>query len=262
MNESDRWVREERQGAVATLTIDRPNALNALNQDVLGQLRESVDAIASDATVRAMVLPGAGTKAFVAGADIVAMSTMRADEAMRYAEQGHALMDAIEAMPQPVIAAVNGFALGGGCELALACDLIYASQNARFGQPEVKLGLMPGFGGAARLPRKIGQAAAAEWIYTGEMYSAEQARDVGLVRAVLPGDELLPHCLKIATTIASRAPLAVSASKQVLVRGGRVGGLEAASMERDSFARLFATEDMREGTKAFVEKREPSFKGA
>ena len=171
-------------------------------------------------------------------------------------------MSHIEAMAQPVIAAVNGFALGGGCELALACDLIYASEKARFGQPEVNLGLMPGFGGAVRLPRKVGAGAASEWILSGEMYSAQRALEIGLVQAVLAPEELLPHCLKMAKAIASRAPKAVAASKRLLTEGMGILAAAAASLERQVFSELFDTEDMREGTTAFVEKRAPQFKGA
>ncbi|MEZ4272963.1 MAG: enoyl-CoA hydratase-related protein [Myxococcota bacterium] len=161
----------------------------------------------------------------------------------------------------PVLAAVNGFALGGGCELALACDVIYASSQAKFGQPEVKLGLIPGFGGAVRLPRKVGLAAASEWIYTGEIYSAEQAHAIGLVHQVLEPDALLPHVRKIAQSIAARGPLAVRAAKSVLQQGSKMGWEDAAELEREKFASMFNTEDMREGTGAFLEKRSAHFKG-
>lgn len=253
-------VHVERDGFVAQVTIDRPEALNALNEQVLAELAAAVDTIANS-DLRAVILTGAG-KAFVAGADIVQMSTMSAGEALAYAEKGHALLERIEALPQPVIAAVNGFALGGGCELALACDLIYASEKAKFGQPEVKLGLMPGFGGAVRLPRKVGVSAASEWILTGELYSAEQAKAIGLVQEVLAPDALMPHCRRIAETIASRAPRAVAGSKHLLTVGMGLSRAEAAALERQRFSELFETADMREGTTAFVEKREPSFKGA
>ncbi len=254
-------VRMERDGFVVLLTIDRPKALNALNEQVLSELGEAVEEVASS-DARAVIVTGAGDKSFVAGADIVQMSSMGTAKALAYAEKGHALLERLEAMPQPVIAAVNGFAVGGGCELALACDLIYASENARFGQPEVKLGLMPGFGGAVRLPRKVGAIAASEWILTGDVYSAARAKEIGLVCDVLSPDQLLPHCRSVAETIASRSPKAVAASKRLLTEGMALGPGEAAALERKCFSELFETEDMREGTAAFVEKREASFKGA
>ncbi|MEO1482455.1 MAG: enoyl-CoA hydratase-related protein [Myxococcota bacterium] len=257
---ANEFVRVEEEGHVVLLTIDRPKALNALNDQVLAELSSELRRIASSA-LRVVILTGGGTKAFVAGGDIVQMNKMDPAAALAYAGRGHALMDQIESMPQPVIAAVNGYALGGGCELALACDLIYASEKARFGQPEVNLGLMPGFGGAVRLPRKVGAVAASEWIFTGEMYSAEQAAAIGLVGRVLAPEALLPHCRTVAETIAKRGPQAVAGSKRVLTEGMGVGTAAAAELERKVFSELFTTNDMREGTGAFIEKREPSFKG-
>ncbi|MEM6731153.1 MAG: enoyl-CoA hydratase-related protein [Myxococcota bacterium] len=255
------YVRVERDGWVAVVTIDRPKALNALNAQVLDELASAFSQIGTS-EVRAVILTGGGEKSFVAGGDIAEMNAMTPDEALAYAQKGHALMDQIESLPQPVIAAVNGYALGGGCELALACDIIYASEKARFGQPEVNLGIMPGFGGAVRLPRKVGAGAASEWIFTGEMYTASQAQAIGLVRDVLPPDALIPRCKEIAALIGTRGPKAVAASKRVLTEGMGIGTRDAASMECKVFSELFLTEDMREGPSAFVEKREPSFKGA
>lgn len=254
------FIRVEEDEHVAVLTIDRPKALNALNDQVIAELLGEVSRIKTS-SLRAVILTGAGEKSFVAGADIVRMNTMDSAAALAYAQRGHALMEQIESLPQPVIAAVNGFALGGGCELALACDLIYASEKARFGQPEVKLGLMPGFGGAVRLPRKVGAIAASEWILTGEMYTAAQAAAIGLVREVLAPEALLPRCMEVAQTIAKRGPKAVAASKRALIDGMGMGAGAAAELERTLFSELFTTNDMREGTGAFIEKREPSFNG-
>lgn len=261
MTDSFEFVRlDTSEDGVATVTIDRPKALNALNAQVVAELQQIFHAL-GDGTARAVILTGAGDKAFVAGADIAAMKSMNEAEALEFSRAGHALMEAIEALPAPVLAAVNGFALGGGCELALACDIIYCSDTAKFGQPEVKLGLMPGFGGAVRLPRKIGAAAAAEWIFTGEIYGAVAAERIGLVREVCPAETLLKRVREVAETIALRAPLAVSASKRLIVDGLATDFARAASMEQERFAALFGTEDMREGTSAFVEKRSPTFQG-
>lgn len=261
MSDNFRWTRQEHDGAVMVITIDRPAALNALNDDVIAELGLRVERLAEDRSVRAVILTGQGSKAFVAGADIAAMSEMNASEAKHYAQTGHALMASIEALPQIVIAAVNGFALGGGLELALACDLIYAAESARFGQPEVKLGLMPGFGGTVRLPRKIGAAAACELILTGEMIGAEEAYRVGLVQKVVQSQDLLPYCRRIASAIVSRAPLAVTASKRAIIDGMNVSLEKGYVREREAFSQLFKTQDIREGTKAFLEKRDPVFEG-
>lgn len=245
-------------GPVTEVVITRPKALNALNQTVLAELDQVLAHLEKQAELRCMILTGDG-KAFVAGADISHMADASVAEAEAFAAQGQQVFDRLEQLPVPVIAAVNGFALGGGCELALACDLIYASTKAKFGQPEVKLGLMPGFGGTVRLPRKIGQGAAREWIFTGEMVSAEAAKDAGLVREVLDSDALMPRVREIAGIIAQRAPLAVRACKRVLTQA--TNPAVATHLERWSFANLFGSADTREGTRAFMEKREPNFKG-
>ena len=246
---------------VALLSINRPKALNAINVEVLSELGAAVETLRGRQDVRAMILTGAGDRAFVAGADIAQMSDYGQDEAKTFAIQGHQVLTAIEALPFPVIAAVNGFALGGGCELALACDLILASEKAKFGQPEVKLGLIPGMGGCIRLPRKIGHAAACEWIFSAQVYDAQQAKDVGLVREVLPADKLLDRAKELAGVMAKQAPLAVAAAKKVLYSTAALNSAEAGVIEVDAFAALFNTADTKEGTRAFIEKRHAHFQG-
>jgi len=245
---------------IAELTISRPKALNALNRRVLGDLEAAVDHLAADPTLRCVIITGDGDKAFVAGADIAEMANMTPLDSEAFVALGHRVFRKLEELPVPVLAAVNGFALGGGCELVLACDVVYASSKAKFGQPEVKLGLIPGFGGSVRLARKTGFGAAAEWIYTGEIYDAAQAKAIGLVRDVVAPEELMTKVRALAKTIAQRAPLAVRAAKRVLVGGAGTDVVTAFALERGVFAGLFATEDLREGTAAFVEKREPRWK--
>lgn len=250
----------DQDGAIATVTINRPDKLNALNAQVIRELTEAFARLGSDGT-RAVVLTGAGEKAFVAGADIAEMSGLSSAEAKAFAEAGHRLGFTLESAPYPVIAAVNGFALGGGCELALACDFIYASDRAKFGQPEVNLGLMPGFGGTQRLSRRVGLGLARELVFTGEPIDAERALAIGLVNAVVPGGELLDRARATAHKIAAKAPLAIAASKRALAKGYDVELGVACELEATAFGALFASEDMREGTRAFVEKRKPEFRG-
>jgi enoyl-CoA hydratase len=256
-------VAVERTGAVATVTIQRPDKLNALNAEVVDELTRTFRALAEAANpepVRATVLTGAG-KAFVAGADIAAMAAMTPVEAKRFADAGHALCHLIEASPFPVIAAVNGYALGGGCELALACDFIYASEKAQLGQPEVNLGVLPGFGGTQRLMRRVGAARARELVYTGDMVSAAQALAWGLVNAVFPPAELLSKAQETAAKIASKGPLAVAASKRVMLHGETLDMATACELEAQTFAGLFGSEDQRGGMKAFLEKTKATFQG-
>jgi len=250
----------DRHDAVAEITINRPDKLNALDATVIAELRRAVEELCRE-SVRVAVVTGSGEKAFVAGADIEAMSRMTAAEAKAFADAGHGLALAIESAPFVAIAAVNGFALGGGCELALACDFIYASDRARFGQPEVNLGLMPGFGGTQRLARRIGLGRARELVYSGRQISAEQAREMGLVNEVLPAAELRERVRAVAQEIAAKAPLAVASAKRVMAHGYDIGLEAACELEATAFATLFASEDMREGTAAFLAKRKPVFKG-
>lgn len=250
------------QGAVALLQIARPKALNAINQQVIAELGERLREIAADAEIRAVVLTGAGEKAFVAGADIAAMKDMGADQAERFARWGDAVMQQLHDLAVPVIAAVNGFCLGGGCELALACDFLLASTKARFGLPEVSLGVVPGFGGTQRLTRQIGRLAANRWILTGDTFSAEEAQRYGIVQDLYPPEELLPQALAMAERIALRGPLAVAAVKRLILRGADLPQAEAISMEAAEFGRIFATADQKEGMGAFLAKRPPQFTGA
>jgi enoyl-CoA hydratase len=208
-----------------------------------------------------VILTGEG-KAFVAGADIGAMSELTPARAKAFADQGHAIGALIESAPFPVIAAVNGFALGGGCELALACDFIYASEKAKFGQPEVKLGVIPGFGGTQRLARRVGVGRARELVYTGDMIDAAEALRIGLVNAVVPADQLLPKTLEVAKKIAAQGPLAIAAAKRVTLNGVDADLRAANELEATAFASLFLSDDQREGMRAFLDKRPASFKGS
>ncbi len=250
-----------REGAVVTLTLDRPDKLNTLDETLLRALLDAVLALDGDSSVRAAVVTGAGDKAFAAGADITAMSTMTATDARRFADLGHRVGASMEQARIPFIAAVNGWALGGGCELALSCDFIYASDKARLGQPECNLGVMPGFGGTQRLPRRVGVGRARELCMTGDVIGADEALRIGLVDAVVAHDDLLPKVRQVAAKIASKAPLAVAAIKRSILRGEDCSLPAANELEAASFASLFASEDQREGMRAFLEKRPARFLG-
>jgi len=251
----------EREGALCLVTLNRPKVLNALNNQTILELQRAVEDFAADEALRVMILTGAGEKAFVAGADIAEMSNLDAATAERFARIGQHLSNTMESTPKAIIAAVNGFALGGGCELAMACDFILASENARFGQPEVNLGLLPGFGGTQRLPRLVGRGMARQLTYTGEIIKAERAREIGLVNALYPLDELMDAAKKVAHTIASKGPLAVGASKRAINRGSDLSMEAGLDYEATLFGSMFTTQDMREGTQAFIEKRPAEFKG-
>ena len=250
-----------RDEAVVTLTLNRPEKLNALSVELVTELGRVADELSRDATVRCAILTGAGDKAFAAGADIAAMSRMTVAEAKRFADLGHRVGAALEALPVPVIAAVNGFALGGGCELALACDFIYASDRAKLGQPEVNLGVIPGFGGTQRLARRVGEARARELCMTGDTLTADEALRIGLVNAVVPHAELLGRVREVAKKIASKGPLAIAAVKRVIGRGADVPLATANELEATAFAGLFGSQDQAEGMKAFLEKRAATFAG-
>jgi len=248
-------------GPVATVTVNRPQVLNALDRPTLEALLEAFTALARGRDVRCVILTGAGEKAFVAGADIKGMVGLSPREARGFAELGHRVGDLIEDLPAPVIAAVNGFALGGGCELALACDFIYAARTAKLGQPEVSLGIIPGFGGTQRLARRVGVARARELVYTGRLVDAEEAARIGLVSAVFEPADLLPRARATAEAIAGKAPLAVADAKRAIRRGADLPLAEANELERQLFAALFATDDQKEGMRSFVEKRPAKWNG-
>jgi len=240
---------------VATVTITREQALNALNTDVLNELSAAFDRAAAD-RARCLVVTGAG-RAFVAGADVASMAPMSRAEAKAFSELGNGVFRKLELLPIPSIAAVNGFALGGGCELALACDIRLASEDAVFAQPEVGLGVTPGFGGSQRLPRVVGQGIARELLYTGARVDASRALAIGLVNAVHPAADLLPAAAELAGRIASQAPIAVRATKTAVLLGGHADLDTAIAIEAEQFASCFETADQREGMGAFVEKRRP-----
>ena len=248
------FVVAERQGAVEIITINRPEALNALNADVLGDLKAAFEAVDQQA-VRCVIVTGAGSKSFVAGADIAAMSAMTQAEAEAFGKLGNDIFRMIETFPLPVIAAVNGFALGGGCELSMCCDFRVCSENAMFGQPEVGLGITPGFGGTQRLARLVGPGMAKQLIYTARNIKAEEALRIGLVNAVYPAEELMPAALKIAAGIAKNAPIAVRHCKQAINEGLETGMDQAVVIEEKLFGKCFETHDQKEGMGAFLEKR-------
>jgi enoyl-CoA hydratase len=262
---ADELVLVAHEGPVSTLTINRPDALNSLNAEVLRGLAAAIATLAKRRETRCAIVTGAGEKAFVAGADIAAMSTMSASEGAAFARLGQSTFAALEALPMPVIAAVNGFALGGGCEIALACDFIYASDHAKFGQPEVKLGVLPGFGGTQRLSRRIGLGMARELIYTGRMIGPEEALRIGLVNLVVPRRELLERAQQTARAIAGLvprevvSPSAVASAKRVINAGADLDLAAAIELEAVAFGACFDQSDQKEGMKAFLGKREPKF---
>ena len=246
---------------IARLTINRPDKLNALNAIVIAELGDAVTRVETDAAVRGVIVTGAGTKAFVAGADIGELTEQNSVTGRNRALTGQQVFRRLERCGKPVIAAVNGFALGGGCELAMACHLRVASDNAKFGQPEVKLGIAPGYGGTVRLPRLIGRARALELLLTGDMIDAQEALRIGLVNRVVTSDRLLPETESLLRAILANGPLAVRACLEAVDAGAEMAVDQALLLEAGYFGLLSATEDMREGTKAFLEKRKPAFKG-
>jgi len=251
----------EQSEHVVTITINRPESLNALNRATIEDLTAAFEQVEQDASVRAVVLTGAGDKAFVAGADITEMANLDPASAEAFARLGNALGDRMETLSKPVIGAVHGFALGGGCELAMCCDFVIASDRARFGQPEVNLGLIPGFGGTQRLQRLVGRGTARRLIYTAEMVKADEAKSIGLVTEVVAPDALLDRARDVAWLIAQKGPLAVAAAKKAINDGADAELTRALDNEASLFGSMFETEDMREGTTAFVEKRAPNFQG-
>jgi len=252
---------EQPEPGIFQLTVNRPQALNALNAATLNELSGATERIAAEREARVLLVTGAGEKAFVAGADISEMLPLSEEQARAFSELGMRVMHGLEALPIPVIALVNGYALGGGCELAMACDWIIASERAVFGQPEVNLGIPPGFGGTQRLTRLVGRARALELVTTGRQVKAGEAQAMGLVNQVVAADALRDSGLEVARIIAAKAPVAVSLAKQVIHRGQDIELTEACSLESGAFARAFATADRQEGMRAFLEKRAPKFSG-
>lgn len=252
-------IKYESRDNIAYVTVNRPKAMNALNMDVLNELYDVFTAIEADADIRAVILTGEG-RAFVAGADIAQMNQLNALEGRQMMIMGHKVMNLIEAIEKPVIAAVNGFALGGGCELSMACDIRIASEKAKFGQPEVGLGIIPGFGGTQRLPRLVGKGMAKYLIMTAEMIPAEEAYHIGLVEKVVPAESLMEEAEKLAKTIASKAPVAVATAKTAINNGFDMDMKSASKFEIETFTAAFGSEDKSEGMSAFLEKRAPEFK--
>jgi enoyl-CoA hydratase len=249
------------QEGITTITFNRPKAMNALNGELLEELSTALEDISGDESVRVLVLTGAGEKAFVAGADISELATFNSLQAKYFSQKGHEVMNKIGALAIPAIAAVNGYALGGGCEMALACDFIYASNTAAFGLPEITLGLIPGFGGSQRLARAIGAAQTKELVYTGKMIKAEEAKAMGLVNQVFDAASLMEETMKTARAIAMKGKVSLRAAKQAISNGLNTDLATGLSIEQDAFALCMASEDAKEGTGAFLEKRKPVFKG-
>jgi enoyl-CoA hydratase len=248
-------------GTVATVTIDRPKALNALSRQVLEELGAAIKSLDEAADVRVVILTGGGEKAFVAGADISQMADMNVAQAREFALFGHAVGASIERSGKPFIAAVNGFALGGGCELALACDFIYAAKTAKFGQPEVNLGVIPGFGGTQRLLRRVGLAKAKELVFSGDIIPADEALRIGLVDAVFEPGELLAKARAMGDKLATKGPVAIARAKHIMDMGQSMSLAQANHLEAETFGSLFDTADQKEGMKAFLEKRPAKFQG-
>ncbi len=246
---------------IAVVTVNRPDKLNALNTTMIAELATVAEQVASDPAIRAVIITGAGPKSFVAGADIGELSQLDARNGRKLAEHGQATFRAFEKLGKPVIAAVNGFALGGGCELAMACHMRLASPNAKFGQPEVKLGLVPGYGGTVRLPRLVGRGRAAEILTTARMVDAAEAERIGLVNRVVPAEELMPEARKLAASIIAQSPVAVALCLKQLDEGEAVSLDMALDLEAEAFGIACGSEDRAEGTTAFLEKRAPVFPG-
>ena len=245
---------------IAVITINRPDKLNALNVTVIDELDKCLQVLKDDNSIKVVIITGAGEKAFVAGADIKQFTQLTPESAVTFAQRGQAVFNAIENLGKPVIAAVNGFALGGGCELALACHVRIASSRAKFGQPEVKLGVIPGYGGTQRLPRIVGEGIATELILTGGMVDAERAERIGLVSSVSEPDNLIGSAIDLAETIAANAPVALKLSLES-IQNAFDGSKDGMGLEAALFGESFATEDVKEGVSAFLERRSPSFVG-
>jgi len=249
----------EKEEPLAILSINRPKFLNALNKDTFAEIKLAVEDVSADTSIRVLIITGAGDKAFVAGADIAYMQSMSAVEAREFSDFGEKVLRMIEGMEKPVIAAINGFCLGGGCELAMSCDIRLASDNALFGQPEVGLGIIPGCGGTQRLPRLIGEGRAKELIFTADTINAEEAYRLGLVNRVYPLGELIGEAKNLAARIAKKAPLGIAFAKYSIGTGLQTDLNTAVRIESDMFGMCFSTMDQKEGMRAFLEKRKPVF---
>ncbi len=243
------------------LTVNRPKQMNSLNQDTIGELAAAITTVRADKQARVLLFTGVGDKAFIAGADISQFKELGSLKARELGLAGQDIASSLERLDIPVVAVVNGFALGGGCELAMACDWIIASENAKFGQPEINLGIMPGFGGSQRLMRLVGKAMAAELCMTGRMIDAEEGQRLGLVNQVYTTDNLMEEALKLSKTLAAKAPIALKFIKQVLRDGQNMSLENACTLEAELFGLCFSTEDQEEGVAAFLEKRPAQFKG-
>lgn len=252
-------VKSEYRNGYAILTINRPEALNALNKEVIADLEAAVSEVEANGQISALIITGEG-RSFVAGADIGEQSVLDLEGGRKWGQRGSTLMRRIEKLEIPTIAAVNGFALGGGCELALSCDIIIAGEKAKFGQPEVGLGITPGFSGTQRLPRRVGIGKAKELIFTGRMIGAAEALEIGLANKVVPQEDLMSEATAMAGAIAKNAPLAVKYSKAAIARGLEMDIDDGIAMENELFAMCFASEDQKEGMQAFLEKRPADFK--
>ncbi len=251
----------EKKDSIAYVTVNRPKVLNALNMATMAELHRAFTAIKEDAEVRAAILTGSGEKAFIAGADISELAKQNAVDGKEYTHRGQAVLDLIENCGKPVIACINGFALGGGCEIAMACTMRLASDNAKLGQPEVKLGIIPGYGGTQRLPRLVGKGIAMQLVLTGEMITAQEAHRIGLVNEVVAPAELVPRAEAIAKKIIANAPLAVRYAMEAVNHGMELTLREGLYLEAALFGVCCATEDKKEGTTAFLEKRAAAFRG-
>jgi enoyl-CoA hydratase len=251
----------DRDGAVAILTFNRPKVLNALNAQTLSELSQALESFKTDGGVRAVILTGAGEKSFIAGADINELAVQTPIEGKEHARRGQLLFDAIENLGKPVIAAVNGFALGGGCELAMACTVRLAADTARFGQPEINLGIIPGYAGSQRLPRLVGKGIAMEILLTGDMVSAQRAYEIGLVNRVVPAAELMAEAKKLAQTFASKAPIATRYILEAVNQGLEAPFSVGEYLETALFGAIASSSDMKEGTAAFLEKRKAVWQG-
>lgn len=247
---------------IQTITFNRPKSLNALNSELLNEFMSALTSISENEDIRVLILTGAGEKSFVAGADITELATLNVLQTKIFSRKGQTVIGYLQELPIPVIAAVNGFALGGGCEIAIACDFIYASENAMFGLPEINLGLIPGFGGTQRLPRLIGANMAKELIFTGKMISASEALSIGIVNKVCPPDSLMTEVQKTAKLIASKGKVSLREAKQAINNGLNVDIATGCLIENDAFSLCMASEDAKEGTSAFIEKRKANFKGS